>query len=152
MGIEVLDSRQSDRRAHPLTMRRRDGGPVPSALIVDDAPTVRVVLGRMLRHAGVDTFEAGDERTMESIREAHQFDVVFLDLNLGNVNGLDLLREMRRRGDRTPVVVVSAGRSVRVVQEVLTAGIVDFIAKPFERERVIRALRRAVPELALIDP
>lgn len=123
---------------------------MPSALIVDDAPTVRAVLARMLRLEGIATFEAGDLRTMDAIRDEHHPTVLFLDLNLGEVSGLDVLRSMREQGDQTPVVVVSADRGVRVVQEVLSMGVVDFIAKPFERERVLRALRRAVPELAAI--
>lgn len=121
-----------------------------TALIIDDAPTVRIILGRMVRSVGLEPLEAGDQESAYEACAEHRPDVVFLDLNLGDVAGLDVLRGIRERGHTMPVVVVSAERGVRMVREVLEAGVVDFVAKPFLRERVLQALKKAVPELSLL--
>ena len=47
-------------------------------------------------------------------------------------------------------VVVSAERGVRAVREVLEAGVLDFVAKPFLRERVMQAIKKAVPEVSFL--
>lgn len=121
-----------------------------TALIIDDAPTVRTILARMVRSAGVDTLEAGDQESAVRICDEYKPDVLFLDLNLGETSGLDVLRDIRERGHTMPVVVVSAERGVHVVREVLEAGVVDFVAKPFLRERVMQAIKKAVPELSFL--
>ncbi len=119
---------------------------MPTALIVDDAPTVRTILARMVRTAGFDTLEAGDEPAALRVCAEHAPDVLFLDLNLGTASGLDVLRALREQGNAIPVIIVSAERAVRVVREALAAGVVDFVAKPFQRDRVLAALKRAVPQ------
>ena len=84
--------------------------PAPHVLVVDDEPIVRDVLTRYLTRAGYQVSDAGDgEQALEAISAGHP-DVVLLDLMLPRVNGLDVLRTVRRDSD-VPVIVLSARSS-----------------------------------------
>ncbi len=115
------------------------------ALIVDDMSIVRTTLGRIVSTVGFEPVEAPDAASALQLYRHRLPDVVLLDLHLGPADGLDVLRSMRTLNDSAPVIVVSGEHGVVVVRDALEAGAVDFVVKPFMKERVIRALNRAVP-------
>jgi DNA-binding response OmpR family regulator len=123
--------------------------PVPDILIVDDEPQVRNIVATYLERDGFVVRTAADGRqALDAIRERRP-DALVLDLMLPEVNGLQILQQLREGGDTVPVIVLSArGREPERVAG-LELGADDYLAKPASpREiaaRVRAVLRRARP-------
>jgi len=117
---------------------------MPTILVVDDAQFLRVRLSRMLKEHGYDIVEAenGDRAVTEY--EAHAPDAVLLDITMPEKDGLEVLREIRGRHPAARVVMLTALGQQSIVLEAIKAGARDFIVKPFEQERVLSALQKAL--------
>jgi two-component system response regulator ResD len=116
-------------------------------LVVDDEEVVRDVIVRYLRHEGFETLEASDGPSAKELIEANYPDLVVLDVMIPEMNGLDLCRWIRERGDLPVILVTARGdESDRITG--LELGADDYVVKPFSpRELVIRVksiLRRTV--------
>ncbi len=120
-------------------------------LVVDDEPTVREVVAGYLRRDGHDVQEAGDGTTALELIENRTFDLVVLDMMLPGVNGLDILRRIRSKGDM-PVIMLTARAEESDRVAGLELGADDYVVKPFSpRElaaRVNGVLRRSAPRSA----
>jgi two-component system, OmpR family, response regulator MprA len=118
-------------------------------LVVDDEPAVRGAVERALRLDGHEVALAADGGEALGALEAEPPDAVVLDVLMPRVDGLELCRRMRRRGDRTPVLMLTARDAVSDRVAGLDAGADDYLVKPFALEellaRVRALLRRAAP-------
>jgi len=94
----------------------------------------------------VDGVSDGDSAA-EALRSS-RFDVVLLDLGLPERDGLDVLRELRSRGDATPVIIVTARDDVRSRIQGLDAGADDYIVKPFDLDEVAARMRSVLRRAA----
>jgi len=110
-------------------------------LIVEDDPRVRGSLERALRANGhsVESAEGGATGLAAVVRVAP--DAVVLDVNLPDINGFEICRELRRRGDRTPILMLTARDSVSDRVEGLDAGADDYLVKPFALAELLARLR-----------
>jgi two-component system, OmpR family, response regulator ResD len=126
-----------------------------SVLVVDDEPTIGDVVARYLRRAGYDARVALDGP--EALREAERLrpDLVVLDLMLPGVDGLEVMRRLRRAPRRPAVILLTAKgeESDRVIG--LRLGADDYVVKPFSpaelMARVDAVLRRTAP-VAVDEP
>jgi DNA-binding response OmpR family regulator len=128
-------------------------------LVVEDELEVREFLLLVLREAAwaPDAVSTG-ERALEALAGG-EYDLVILDLGLPDIDGFEVCRRMRARGDKTPVLVLTARNAVNDRVRGLDAGADDYLAKPFavnELRARLRALaRRPVlahhPVLRLVD-
>jgi two-component system response regulator ResD len=119
-------------------------------LVVDDEPIVREILERYLERGGFDVACAGDGPGALDAFEAHNPDLIVLDLMLPGIDGLEVFRRIRKRGSRAGVIMLTARgeETDRIVG--LDLGADDYVAKPFSpRELVARA--RAVLRRAGVD-
>jgi two-component system response regulator MprA len=118
-------------------------------LVVDDEPAVRDALERALGLEGYDVELA--ENGLDALRSlaAAPPDLVVLDVLMPEVDGLEVSRRLRRTGDRTPILMLTARDEVSDRVAGLDAGADDYVVKPFALEELlarIRALlRRAGP-------
>jgi two-component system response regulator MprA len=110
-------------------------------LVVDDEPQLRRALERTLKLEGydVDTAEDGREALEELGRSA--FDAVVLDVLMPELDGLETCRALRGRGDRTPVLMLTARDAVSDRVDGLDAGADDYLVKPFALEELLARLR-----------
>jgi two-component system OmpR family response regulator len=114
-------------------------------LVAEDDPAISEVLAYSLRKAGYAVDIAADGEAADAALVAGTFDVVILDLGLPRKPGLEVLRALRRRGSRVPVLVLTAIDDVGHRVEGLDAGADDYLHKPFEFAEVearVRALSR----------
>lgn len=111
--------------------------------IIDDERTIRLTFGLALETAGYRVQEAAtaDEAMMGF--QAEKYDLVILDLRLGEDDGLNVLAEMRRRGVQTPTLMITAYGSIRQAVRAMQLGAIDFLEKPIEPV----ALRQIVAEI-----
>lgn len=114
-------------------------------LIVEDDPILADGLMRILRQAShVVTHEDNGQRA-DHLLTVQQFDLVILDMGLPDMEGSEVLRRLRRRGVKVPVLVLTARDKVEDRVQGLDFGADDYLAKPFdllELEARIRALLR----------
>ncbi len=126
----------------------------PTVLVVEDDASTRAALVRELRSRGYKVDEAPDGRSALERWEAARPDVVLLDLGLPDVDGLEVIRRMRREA-MTPIVILSGRYQEREKVEALERGADDYVTKPFGLDelhaRLRVALRRAAGPTADVD-
>ena len=118
-------------------------------LLIEDDSTLRNVMCQQLQDTGNRVDTAGDLATADHLWSVQQFDGILLDLNLPAtdrpnapmLSGLSLLQKMRAKGDRTPVLVLSARNRTEERIAGLDAGADDYLRKPFELNEVEARLR-----------
>jgi len=113
-------------------------------LIVEDDAVLRDVLTRSLSEAGHRVDAAATCAEAESFWTLQPYDAVVLDLNLPDGSGLTALKNARRRGDATPVLVLTARNRTDERIAGLDAGADDYVGKPFELTEVEARLRALV--------
>jgi two-component system KDP operon response regulator KdpE len=119
----------------------------PTVLVVEDDDETRAALVRELSTRGYRVWEAGDGNSALAKWESRRPDIVLLDLGLPDVDGLDIVRRIRREAT-TPIVILSGRYEEREKVEALERGADDYVTKPFGVDelnaRLRVALRRAV--------
>ena len=113
-------------------------------LIVEDDAVLRNVLSRSLADAGHRIDAAATRAEADSFLLVQPYDAVVLDLNLPDGSGLTTLKEARRRGNTTPVLVLTARDRTEDLIAGLDAGADDYVGKPFELAELEARLRSLV--------
>ncbi len=143
--------RRGRRGCHTGMIVTRPTVPGPVVLIVEDDRETRAALARELAGRGYHVVEAEDGRAALSRWEARRPDVVLLDLGLPDMDGLDIVRRIRRDA-ATPIVILSGRYEEREKVEALERGADDYVTKPFGVDelnaRLRVALRRAAGPVA----
>jgi DNA-binding NtrC family response regulator len=118
-------------------------------LIADDEPSNRKILVQELTHKGfaVDTAHSGVQ-ALQRIESAPP-DLVILDYMMPEMSGLDVLKELRKKGNDTPVILITAYGSVERAVEVMKAGAYDFITRPFDPDYIELVVRKAIERQTL---
>ena len=114
-------------------------------LLIEDEPTLRESVAKKLRRSCYETDDCGDGETALELLAAERYDLVLLDLNLPKVDGMTVLRTLRKTDLETPVLILSARSEISDKVEGLDAGANDYLAKPFhlaELEARVRSLTR----------
>ncbi len=112
-------------------------------LLVDDDETLRSVLAEQLAlHGEFATQEAGTAGEAVDVMGSEQFDAVILDVGLPDMDGRELCREMRSRGVKVPILMLTGVDTDADAVLGFDAGANDYVAKPFRFE-VLRARLRA---------
>jgi two-component system OmpR family response regulator len=100
-------------------------------LLVEDDPTIAAFVAKGLREAGFAVEGAADGETGLTLAREQKFDAAIVDVMLPRLDGLSLIDALRGRGIRTPVLILSARRSVDDRVRGLQAGGDDYLTKPF---------------------
>jgi CheY-like chemotaxis protein len=120
---------------------------VANILIVDDDPAVQLTIRLILEKAGHHVSVAGDGRTGLVLFEASQFELLFLDIFMPGMDGLETMRHIRARQPAIPIIVIS-GRSVTpdtyaepdFLKMATKLGAVASLQKPFRRDALLAAV------------
>jgi hypothetical protein len=113
-----------------------------TALVVDDSPANRTLMERILTAFGCTVLLAGSGEEALVIAEHASYDLVFMDIQLPGMNGIETMRRMRERGARGPVVALTAYAMKGDAERFLADGFDGFIAKPVRISEVISYLER----------
>lgn len=118
---------------------------MPSVLIADDAAFMRMMLRNILTDAGYEIAgEAEDGAEAVSRYRELQPDLTTMDITMPGMSGLEALRAIRAEDPAARVVMCSAMGQKSMVVESFSAGARDFIVKPFQAERVVSAMEKAL--------
>jgi DNA-binding NtrC family response regulator len=123
--------------------------PQANILVVDDDPTVRVVLTETLAAQGHGVTAVGDGQAALDALHGRDVDVVFLDLHLPRVSGLSILSALPSLQSDAQFIVMTAFATVSSAVEAMKLGAYDYLTKPFEDDELLRVLGRALSELSL---
>lgn len=100
-------------------------------LIVDDSKNIRITIQHLLENENHEfDIAMNGEEALDKIL-TNEFDLVFLDIRMPTMDGMEVLREIRKKGNKTPVVILSAYGTVDNAVEAMKLGVVDFMTKPF---------------------
>jgi len=112
-----------------------------TVLIAEDDKPIRDALDRILRFEGYETITVNDgAAALEAISEQRP-DAVLLDVMMPYVDGLSVARKVRERGDRTPILMLTARQETPDRVAGLDAGADDYLSKPFELEELLARVR-----------
>ena len=108
-------------------------------LIVDDSSTMRRIIGNVVMQLGIDKEdfdEAEDGLKAWNMLAGKQYDVILTDWNMANMNGLELVKRVRKEGDHqsTPIIMITTEGGKGEVITALKAGVNNYIVKPFNAE------------------
>ena len=117
--------------------------PPVRVLVVDDEPPIRKLLRMGLTAQGYQTLEAPDAKTALDLL-AQKPDLIILDLGLPDMLGHDLLRTIRARNDRVPIVVLSSRGDEAGKVQALDLGADDYVTKPFGMDELLARMRAAL--------
>jgi EAL domain-containing protein (putative c-di-GMP-specific phosphodiesterase class I) len=121
----------------------------PHVLIVDDDPTWRRTLKRLLASAGFDVVDVGTGRAALGALETGRFDVILSDIHMPDGDGLELLRSVRRIDLDIPVVLMSAQPDVESAAVAVELGAFRYLTKPIEFDTLEKIVRHAARAHAL---
>ena len=122
-----------------------------SILVVDDEKPQRDILQEILSSAGYDvTSAASGEAAMKFARE-RSFDLALTDLKMTGMDGIELLQQLLALDSSIIVILLTAHGTIESAKEALRRGAFDYLQKPFDRERLMETIKRALGTLEKID-
>ena len=121
-------------------------------LVVDDEPALRAALQRALRLEGYDVTLAEDGDAALRLVQRDAPELVVLDVLMPALDGLAVCRRLRRAGDRTPVLMLTARDAVSDRVSGLDAGADDYLVKPFALEELLARVRALLRRTVNGDP
>lgn len=115
-------------------------------LIVDDAAFMRSMLKKVIAgENGFRVLEAPDGAQALKLYQEYRPGLVLLDISMPGMNGIEVLKELKKRDPMVFVIMCSAIGQESMIREALDSGASDFIVKPFKPEQITAAVRRAFP-------
>jgi two-component system response regulator AtoC len=115
-----------------------------TVLLVDDDPAVGKVLAALLTQDGIEARHALSGEEALRLLATLPIDVVVTDLRMPGMDGMQLLAELGKAYADVPVIMVTAHGNVPLAVEAMKAGAVDFVLKPFQRDEILYAVRKAL--------
>ncbi|RMH35362.1 MAG: response regulator [Nitrospirae bacterium] len=119
-------------------------------LVVDDEPDVRKVVRMTLEKAGYDVIEAEDgEKAIEAIKKDENpllLDVAIMDIRMPKVNGVEAIAWFQQQFPRVPIIVLTGFPDVEMATSFLKHGVVDYLVKPVEAEKLKAAVAKAMEQ------
>ncbi len=122
----------------------------PLVLIVDDEAALRYTLRAILEEEGdLDVEEASDGAQALARVDRGGVDLVLTDLRMPNTDGMELIEELSRRPGAPRAIMITAHGSERMAVEAMKRGALDYFAKPFEGDEILRVVRRSLETVRL---
>lgn len=115
-------------------------------LAVDDSASIRQMVAFTLKDAGYDVTQANDGQEALNIAKSGKFDLVLTDVNMPNMDGISLTRELRGLPAYkfTPILLLTTESSAEKKQEGKSAGATGWLVKPFQPEKLLSTVQRVL--------
>ncbi len=116
----------------------------PTILVVDDDANIRRVLVYQLNKAGYKTTAAENGKKALELFSKHRYQAVLTDLNMPELSGEELLKQIKQQSPDTPVIVISAFGGIGSAVEAMKLGAFHYLAKPLDRDELLHTIRNAL--------
>lgn len=115
-------------------------------VVVDDAIFMRTIIRRMIEEESNFTVVGEGENGYDAINQAkeHQPDIMTLDITMPDMDGIRAVSEILKVSPNTRIIMVSAMGQQSMVIEAIKLGVRDFVIKPFEKSRVMQAIKNVM--------
>jgi two-component system NtrC family response regulator len=113
-------------------------------LVVDDDASLRRVLEYNLAREGYAVLTADSGERALALLETERVDLVITDIKMPGMDGMDLLRRVRQASPETQVIVITAFGTIEMAVEAMKAGAFEYVTKPFKRDELSLAVRKAL--------
>ena len=120
-------------------------------LVAEDEPRIASFLEKGLRSNGFTTTVARSGIEAATLAGGEAFDLLILDMGLPGKDGTEVLREIRCRGERIPVIILTARDGIRDTVAALDGGADDYMTKPFRFEELLARMRVQLREAAAVE-
>ena len=111
-------------------------------LVAEDGGFDRKLLDAVLRRAGADVVSCEDGQTAFELATEQRFDVLVLDMLMPELDGYAVARLLRARGNRTPIIALTANAMSGDRERCIASGCDDYLSKPIDREKLIQTISR----------
>ena len=119
-------------------------------LVVDDETSMREFLEVLLSKEGYKVSDAKNGKQAVRMIKKNNYDLVLSDIRLGDITGLDVLKEAKKKNSDTVVIMISAYSTTEIAVEAMNEGAYDFVPKPFDNNELKQTIQRAL-ELKTLD-
>ena len=118
-----------------------------NVLVVDDEKNLTLAMRRLLSAEGYSTDTAGSGVIALDVVKEKKFDVIFLDVNMPDMNGLETFKKLKKVSPKSAVIMITGyGKTLKaLVEEAQELGVRTVINKPFKITEITAAIREAVP-------
>jgi two-component system nitrogen regulation response regulator NtrX len=123
----------------------------PRILVIDDEAAIRDSMRMILEYEGYDFVGAATGEEGITLVDRESVDLVFLDIKMPGMDGLEVLGRLKSASEQLPVVMISGHGTVATAVEATKLGAFDFIEKPLATERILLAIRNALRLSRLSD-
>jgi len=123
----------------------------PRILVIDDEAAIRDSMRMILEYEGYESVGAATGEEGIAVVERESIDLVFLDIKMPGMDGLEALGRLKAIAEQLPVVMISGHGTVATAVEATKLGAFDFIEKPLATERILLAIRNALRLSRLSD-
>jgi PAS domain S-box-containing protein len=120
-------------------------------LVIDDEESIRYTFKEFLTDAGYEVETVSDyDEAITHIRK-NDFDLIFVDIILGDRSGIEILRDVKKRSPSTVTIIITGYPDVESASEAVRLGAFDYISKPIDQEMLFHVTRKAIEHKILID-
>jgi two-component system, NtrC family, response regulator PilR len=112
-------------------------------LVVDDETSMREFLDVLLSRQGYKVYAASNGRQALNMIQKNDYDLVLSDIRLGDITGLEVLKESKKKNYETIVIMISAYSTTEIAVEAMNAGAYDFLPKPFDNNELKLTIKKA---------
>ena len=120
-------------------------------LIIDDERSIRRALREILEFEEYDVFEAENGREGLDLLKANQYDLVFCDIKMPILDGMEVLEAFKKTENETPFIMISGHGTIETAVEAIRKGAFDFIEKPLDLNRILVTLRNAKERVSFVE-
>lgn len=114
-------------------------------LVIDDEPNMlRLLKTILMNKTGYTVVTTNNPLEVKSLLEEERYDLVVSDLKMPLVDGLDLIDIIKKVDAHLPIIIITAYGTSEVAEEAVKKGAYDFIVKPFRKETILIAIKRAL--------
>ena len=121
-------------------------------LIVDDEDDSLEMLGRVIRGTGCSVLTAKSGAEALRILDTQRVDLIVADMVMAGLNGIELLREIRKRGIEAKFIMVTAYGEMESYIEVMNLGAVEYLSKPINQDHLVQIVNRTIGSPVVTHP
>ena len=118
-------------------------------LLIDDEQAIRKALKEILEYESFEVTEAEDGPSALKLVDKETYDLIFCDVKMPRMDGVEVLSKLKEKGIETPVVIITGHGNIETAVETLKKGAYDFIQKPLDLNRILITVRNACNQVSL---
>ncbi len=147
-GLDVTKQPSLDMCIDHIEPRKKETGQsefTGHILVAEDVKTNQMLIKLLLKQMGLEVTIAEDGSEVVQKALVQQFDLIFMDIQMPNMNGYEATRKLRNEGVKTPIIALTASAMSGDEGKCICAGCDDYLSKPLDRRKLLEKIRKYLP-------